>query len=261
MWEGKLECLKWDKNEILIYNMIFSLSLKNNNVKSFSTINTKKLISTKRIGPHNIDIISIIMGSTLGDTQLEKRNKGIGTRIIFEQSNKNVEYLMWFHNYLASRGYCSNQLPKLNIRIKKKGEVFYSYRINSYTYSNFNWIHEMFYKSVDNKFIKIVPMNIEKYLTPLALAIWFMDNEFNLNKGIRIANNCFTFEEICFLCEVLKIKYNITATPNKCGQNFIIYIHVNSMFLFSKIIKPYMLPSLYYKLDNYYSHSKKIINY
>src|ERR1700709_561478 len=104
--------------------MIFSLSLKNNNVKSFSTINTKKLISTKRIGPHNIDIISIIMGSTLGDTHLEKRNKGIGTRIIFEQSNKNVEYLRWFNIYLPSRVFFRNNYPNFNIRIKKKGEVF-----------------------------------------------------------------------------------------------------------------------------------------
>jgi|ERR1700693_3744492 len=127
--------------------MIFPLSLKNSNVKSFSTINTintfyiinnKKLKSIERIGTHNIDIISIIMGSTLGDTHLEKRNKGIGTRIKFEQSNKNVEYLMWFHNYLASRGYCNNQIPKLNIKIKQKGEVFYYYHINSYTYSSFN---------------------------------------------------------------------------------------------------------------------------
>lgn len=111
----------------------------------------------------------------------------------------------------------------------------------------------MFYKIVDNKFIKIVPMNIEKYLTPLALAIWFMDNGSNLDKSAKIVTNCFTFEEICFLCEVLKKKYNIIATPNKCKQNkgFIIYIHVNSMFLFSNIIKPYMLPSLYYKLGNY----------
>jgi hypothetical protein len=111
----------------------------------------------------------------------------------------------------------------------------------------------MFYKSVDNKFIKIVPMNIEKYLTPLALAIWFMDAGSKIGNTTRIANIYFTFEEICFLCEVLKRKFNITATPNKCGKNkgFIIYIHVNSMFMFSKLIKPYMLPSLYYKLGNY----------
>jgi ubiquinol-cytochrome c reductase cytochrome b subunit len=54
----------------------------------------KKLTSKERIGPHNKDIISMIIGSTLGDTHLEKRKNGIGTRIIFEQSSDNVEYLM-----------------------------------------------------------------------------------------------------------------------------------------------------------------------
>jgi hypothetical protein len=29
----------------------------------------------------------------------------------------------------------------------------------------------MFYKLIDNKYIKIVPLNIAEYLTPLALAI------------------------------------------------------------------------------------------
>jgi hypothetical protein len=29
----------------------------------------------------------------------------------------------------------------------------------------------MFYKIIDNKYIKIVPLNIGEYLTPLALAI------------------------------------------------------------------------------------------
>jgi ubiquinol-cytochrome c reductase cytochrome b subunit len=57
-------------------------------------LNPKKLTSKNRIGPHNIDIISMIIGSTLGDTHLEKRKNGIGTRIKFEQSSNNVEYLM-----------------------------------------------------------------------------------------------------------------------------------------------------------------------
>jgi hypothetical protein len=29
----------------------------------------------------------------------------------------------------------------------------------------------MFYKLVDNKYVKIVPLNIEKYLSPFALAV------------------------------------------------------------------------------------------
>jgi ubiquinol-cytochrome c reductase cytochrome b subunit len=160
---------------------------------------------------------------------------------------------MWFHNYLASRGYCNNAKPKLQIRIRQKGKVFYQYRVNSYTFSSFNWIHEMFYKLVDNKYIKIIPLNIEEYLTPLALAIWFMDDGSSLGKGVRIATNCFTLEEVNFLCNVLKSKYNIIATPNKCGKDkgHIIYIHVNSMKIFTNIVKPYLLPSLYYKLGFY----------
>jgi ubiquinol-cytochrome c reductase cytochrome b subunit len=94
--------------------------------------------SYERIGPHNIDIISLIVGSTLGDTHLERRRKGKGTRIIFEQCNKNVEYLMWFHKYLSDRGYCNKIKPVLRRRVRKNGEIFFHYRINSYTFSSFN---------------------------------------------------------------------------------------------------------------------------
>lgn len=247
-WEGILECLKWDNNANLTYSIV-GLNVVGN--EKF-TSKFKKLTSMERIGPLNIDIISMIIGSTLGDTHLEKRKNGIGTRVIFEQSNNNVEYLMWFHAYLSSRGYCNNTKPKLQIRIKQKGKVFYQYRVNSYTFASFNWIHEMFYKLVDNKYIKFIPLNIEEYLTPLALAIWFMDDGSRLGKGARIATNCFTFEEVNFLCKVLESKYNIIATPNKCGKikGHIIYIHVNSMKLFTNLIKPYLLPSLYYKLGS-----------
>jgi LAGLIDADG DNA endonuclease family/NADH-Ubiquinone oxidoreductase (complex I), chain 5 N-terminus len=248
-WEGIAECLKWDNNENLTYSIIGFNVVSG---KKFSSKN-KKLTSKERIGPHNIDIISMIIGSTLGDAHLEKRKNGIGTRVIFEQSNNNVEYLMWFHGYLSSRGYCSNTKPKLQIRIKQKGKIFFQYRISSYTFSSFNWIHEMFYKLVDNKYVKFVPLNIEEYFTPLALAIWFMDDGSSLNKGARIATNCFTFEEVNLLCKALKNKYNIIVTPNKCGKDrgHIIYIHVNSMRLFTNIVKPYLLPSLYYKLGSY----------
>src|ERR1700751_225877 len=125
-WEGIFECLKWCNIENINYGLLY-----------LKYLNLNKITSTQRIGPHNIDILSIIIGSTLGDTQLERRKKGLGTRIIFEQSNKNVEYLMWFHSYLSTRGYCNTQKPKLHKRIKK-GEIFYHYRINSYTFSSFN---------------------------------------------------------------------------------------------------------------------------
>lgn len=259
MWEGILECLKWYSFDKFY---IFSFIENNENFYllgglvsiKYPKVKGSKLNSYQRIGPPNIDIISIIVGSILGDTQLEKRRSGIGTRIIFEQSNKNVEYLMWFHNYLSSKGYCNPQKPKLHTRIKKDNKIFFHYRFNSYTFSSLKWLHEMFYNMdiKTNKLVKIVPLNIEEYLTPLALAIWFMGDGSKLGSGVRIATNNFTLEEVQFLCDVLYKKYNLTATAHVGGLNkgYVLYIHSKSVPLFSSIVKSHMHPSMYYKLGS-----------
>jgi ubiquinol-cytochrome c reductase cytochrome b subunit len=326
MWEGILQCLKWlnfnnlqlEININVNYNMLFGILIplvkyeniasniicftpflnylsfyKFNNQKSFNRkfhINNK-IPSTSRIGPHNLDTISIIIGATLGDTHLEKRSGGIGTRIKFEQSSKNVEYLMWLHSYFSTRGYCNPKIPKLTKRIKDTG-VFFHYNFNSYTFSSLNWLQEMFYKKVEfntinssieisnfndqiqhvpfktdssnlkskivsfkssTKYVKVIPNNLEEILTPLSLAIWFSDDGSKLGKGAKIATNCFTFEELQFLCEILNRKYNITSSIHSGGLNkgHTIYIWAKSMTIFSKLVKPNMLPSLHYKLGDY----------
>lgn len=209
--------------------------------------------SVERIGPHSKEIISIIIGSLLGDGHLEKRKQGVGTRIKFSQSSANVEYLMWFHSYLSKRGYCNTNKPKLKLRIKKNGIIYYHYSINSFTFSSLNWIHDMFYKEIEGKFIKIIPDNIEQFLTPISLAIWFMDDGSKLGKGAKIATNCFKKTELLNLCKILKNKFNITVTIHSGGINkgYTLYISTSSMPTFSKLIKKYMLPSLYYKLGNF----------
>lgn len=138
------------------------------------TKNLNNNITPFKIGPHNIDVISIIIGSLIsGDTHLEKRSNGIGTRLKFVQSHKNVEYLMWYHKFFSDRGYCNPNTPKLMRRIRKKGEITFEYNINSYTYASFNWIHEMFYTFDEERkrYIKILPKNLEQFLTPQALAV------------------------------------------------------------------------------------------
>jgi ubiquinol-cytochrome c reductase cytochrome b subunit len=246
--------------------MLFLLKLKplvKNGRVEYSRVNflisrsfygsSEKMSSCERIGPHNIDIISIIIGSLMGDTHLEKRINGIGTRVKYLQSNKNVEYLMWFHSYFSNRGYCSLQIPKLHKRIKRYGEVFFHYRINSYTFSSLNWMHDMFYTLLENKYVKTIPYNIEEFMTPLCLAIWFMNDGSKLGSGARIAINCFTYKEILFLCEMLNKKFNLSTTLHTRGKNkgHVIYIPKSSMTMFSNLVKPLMLPSLYYKLGNY----------
>jgi len=127
---------------------------------------------SQRIGPHNIDVLSLIIGSLLGDSHLEKRKNGIGSRLVFEQSNKTVEYLMWFYKFLATRGYCSDTPPNLHKKITKGGQILFHYKLKTFTFTSFNCIHDMFYIWDDSlmTYKKVVPSNISDFLTPMALA-------------------------------------------------------------------------------------------
>ena len=243
-WEGINLCLKW-YNYVLIYTII-----NNYFMYIFSTLNNFKLKSNLRID--NQDIISVIIGSVLGDSHLERRKNGMGTRIIFEQCNKNIEYIMWFHKFFSEKGYCTTNTPKLKTIIKNNNKVFYHYRMSSYTFTSFNWIHDIFYKKVDNKYIKIVPLNLEIYLTPIALAIWFMDGGSKTYNTVIIATNNFNYSECLFICKVLIKKYNLDIVVKQSGKNkgYILSIktNTNNFKNFVYIIKPYVIPSMYYKL-------------
>jgi hypothetical protein len=51
-----------------------------------------KISSTKRIGPHNYEILCILIGSLLGDGTMEK--DGNGSRFCFYQKGEHIEYIL-----------------------------------------------------------------------------------------------------------------------------------------------------------------------
>jgi ubiquinol-cytochrome c reductase cytochrome b subunit len=214
-----------------------------------SSLIFSKIRSEKRIGAHNYDILSIIFGSLLGDAYAEKH--GNGTRIVFYQENTHKDYLLWLHTLISSKGYCSNKIPVLSTRLYKYGKLRNIIRFKTFTYSSFNWIQECWY--INNK--KVLPQCINKYLSPLALTFWIMDEGTKVSSGIKLANNNFDLKEVIILCKILKDKYDIVATANSAGdtikKEYVIYIHKESMVNLSNIVLPYMHPSMKYKLNNY----------
>lgn len=224
--------------------------IESNGLIFYSTILPFVLPKTKshnRIGPHNYDIISILMGSLLGDAHAEQH--GNGTRICFQQEHFNSQYLIWLHNYISNLGYCSDTTPKITTRLGNGGKMIYISRFKTYTFSSFNWIHTAFY----NENIKIVPQNIEEYLSPLALAIWIMDDGGKVSSGLKIATNNFSLNEVEFLAKILRNKYNLKTSIIKTGSlnQYNLYISKSSMNDLVEIIKPYLHNSMYYKLNGY----------
>lgn len=199
-----------------------------------------------RIGPHNKDIISILYGSLLGDAHAEKRAEGKGTRISFYQEGSHSEYLLWLHSLIASLGYCNTTTPKLQTRMGAGGKIRYIIRFHSFTYTSFNSLYDAWYVNG----IKHVPLDIADYLTPLALAIWIMDDGCRSGHGLKLATNSFTFSDCLRLTQVLFDLYGIKATVQKAGapQQFHIYIWVESLPILRSIVRPHMVSSMLYKL-------------
>jgi hypothetical protein len=80
-----------------------------------------------------------------------------------------------------------------------------------------------------------------------------MDDGSKCNNTVKISTNCFNYEDILFLSSVLFKKYNLITRAQSAGidRGYVLYISTKSMVEFSNIVKPYMLPSMYYKLGNY----------
>jgi hypothetical protein len=232
-------------NEFLGY---ISCALNEQNKKMKYEINRKKDVS----GPHNQDVLSVLFGTLLGDASyLEKKmNK---SRIHLQQESQNQEYLNWLHSFFASKGYCSSVKPKMSVRIcSKTNKKNWLLKVRTYSFASLNWLIDCFYFEG----VKSVPKQeqLTKYLTPLALAIWFCDCKESSGKGFKMSTNCFTKMDIERLCDFLYAHYGIFSKPNKNGfckkkkRLYCLYIHSKSIDDFRNLIKPFMVNSMHYKL-------------
>lgn len=219
-----------------------------------------KIRAAKRIGPHNMDILSIIFGSILGDASGEHRSGS--TRFVFYQEASHSAYLLWLHNLISALGYCPTTIPTIFTRLAPGGKLRYVIRFKTFSFISFNWIYEAFYVNG----VKVVPPIIVDYLTPLALAIWIMDASVISSSDLKIATNSFTLlptggdpppevggGDVQFLCDVLNSKYHLDARVHSAGvpNQYCIYITKQSMPRLAAIIGPHMHPSMIYKLNGY----------
>ena len=216
-------------------------------------MDNSRIRSIQRIGPHHPYVLSIIYGTLLGDSHAERRSyptlKGIkkgGTRISFQQENSNMEYIMWLWKTLYRYGYCNKRKPKVRIRICKGGRRRFVIRFHTWTYNSFNIIHDSFYL----KEKKRIPYNIDRFLTPLALACWFMDDGCKIHNTVKFATNSFLHSDLEFMQKILINKYGIYTSIHSAGvpDQYVLYIKTNSMSKFKKVVEPFMVESMKYKL-------------
>lgn len=256
-------------NKLLLINNIISILIYSCNTKVKNKINSITLLKKRRIirildlsryfhqrvrainriGPHNLDTISVIIGLILGNGECH-RVGGEGIKIFLRKRGIYKEYITYLHKFFLDRGYCSNLKPRMYLntfRHKDKLHISKGYELNTYTFRSFGWIYKIFYKNN----IKIIPVNISEFITPITLAIWLSENGSKLNGGIKLKTNGLTLQDTNRLVEVLRLKYDLDVSIqylSKKDDKFIIYIKKNSVSKLIDIIIPYLNISIYHKL-------------
>lgn len=248
---------------------------------SFSTFGSTRVArqphipAIQRIGPHNEDIISVIVGNLLGDGWAEKRAGN--TRFHIHMGSPNVEYLMWLHKFYSERGYCSHLTPVLKRNIGPNNKVYYSYKFRTWTYSNWNWIYDHFYaadpetgprklKGPGNitselftepkagQLTKVVPSSyvLNQLLTPLALAVWILDDGVVHPGGLIISTYFRKASDVVVIQEALKNNFDLVTSVVRVAQHgLVLQFPKNQLSKLSNIVKFYMVPSMYYKLNGF----------
>ena len=112
----------------------------------------------------------ILIGLLLGDGHLETQNGGRTYRLKVEQNIVRADYVNWLYQNFKKWILSGPQVKeKFDGRTKKKTVNVY---FNTMSHGAFRFYAQQFYQ--DKK--KVVPKQIGRWLTPLSLAIWFMDD-------------------------------------------------------------------------------------
>lgn len=173
----------------------------------------------------------LVIGSLLGDGYLVRTTKGFAFRV--NHGLKQKEYVDWKFNILRN---LVNSAPK------SSGSCYY-FRTVSHPY--FEFLRQKFYP--DGK--RMLPVDlVEANFTPFLVAVWIMDDGTKCGNQLRINSHCFSREENVQLQRFLSAKLGIKSVLNKDKNMVRIRIVNESMPNLIVQVKPYIIPSMLYKL-------------
>lgn len=220
----------------------------------FKLLNKYKLKKYSRKLPDNILLTDeqsvIIFGSLLGDGYA--RYSSNKATFSFKQCRKKAAYVRWLRNRL--KPFSSDIRYTTDTSLKDThNKVYYKVSFDTHVHYEFVRFVDMFYSSK-----KHVPSNdfLSKYLTPLALAVWYMDD--GSAHCAKLATLGFSKDDVerlvGFLNKTYKLEARTAYSPNDGGNGYNIVCNTREFF---KLVTPYvkLVPCMYYKLPKYAKNS------
>lgn len=183
-----------------------------------------------------------IIGTVLGDGSIGSSGKF--KRLSLGHSVKQLDYLLWKKEIL---GNLVNNIYKHTQ--KTRNSIIYT--CASVGHHEFSIFYNLFYDN--NK--KVIRPQIVNYLTPFAMAVWYMDDGSAKPYCMKLCTEGFTKKENEILQDAIFVNFDIRCKVceyNNRGKHYY-YLSFNkeNSIKLTKLIEPYVIESMKYKLINY----------
>ena len=186
---------------------------------------------------------AILVGTLLGDAHLETQNDGRTYRLKIEHSVGQQEYVWWlykeFKEWVVGKPYT-----------KERSDGRKSIGFTTRAHASFRFYGHQFY---DGSKKKVVPKLIHKWLVPLGVAVWYLDDGSKKSKQhitYNIHTLAFSKRELERLQEALH-QYSIATSLHKQGKvMWRIYVRSASAAHFKKMLLQHVghLDTMQYKI-------------
>jgi len=192
-----------------------------------------------------------LIGCLLGDANMQTEN-GHSWRIRFIHKAIHEPYI--WHKYKLFQDFCNSD-PKYYSYFDEKTQNTYSrFQFNTLSFDTFEFLGNMFYKKKNNIWVKVIPFNIKKFLTPTALAYWYMDDGALKWKGhsnsVRLCTDSFLEHEVKILKLALEENFDLKCSIQKKNNFSRIAILEESYPKLKELILPSLLPCMFYKFPD-----------
>lgn len=187
--------------------------------------------------------LEILAGCMLGDGYIGKRGA-----IQIEQGSTQKDYLFWKYSQLRP---LVSVKPSQVFRKNKYGQNTSSYRFFLRQYFK-KWRRKIYRNG-----IKIINNGLLNLITPLSLAIWYMDDGCKKdNYTLIIATDSFSKNSLKRLRKYLKSKWDVSTRIKlkKEKSNGKVYERLTigsyDLVRFIDLVRPYIIPSMQYKIPD-----------
>jgi len=214
----------------------------------------------------------VLIGLLLSDGALQKSSETSNTRLSVIMSIINSPY--FFHLYNLFEPYIDKNLNILDIKVSNKQGISINYstvRFKTISMPQLLYYYNKFYKknNKNNKWEKIVPIELKSYFSPISLAHLIMGDGNYLNEKniIRIYTNSFIKNDVELLSNIINDRIGIkNIVIHDRNNQYIITIEKDNVKIARDLVLPFMHPSMLYKLGinsqnlNYKFNYLNIIN-